>query len=185
MADDSDVEELARLAAAGDAPALDALLRRVRPDVLRRCGTLLMYAADAEEACQDALLQVARGITTFQFRSKFTTWLHVVVSNCARQTYRALRRRAVEQSAVELPGPPPDPRTTSVIAGARIDLLDALDRLEQRAPELVAPFVLRDLSDLEYHEIADQLGLPLPTVKFRIQQARKYVQRHLADTRHL
>ena len=60
-----------------------------------------------------------------------------------------------------------------------------MDRLEQRSPELVAPFVLRDLSDLEYHEIADQLGLPLPTVKFRIHQARKYVQRHLADTRHL
>jgi RNA polymerase sigma-70 factor (ECF subfamily) len=110
--------------------------------------------------------------------------MHVVVSNCTRQTYRSLRRRALEQAAEELPHPP-DPRTTSVIAGARIDLLDALDRLEQRNPELVAPFVLRDLSDLEYHEIAEQLNLPLSTIKFRIQEARKYVQRQLADSRHI
>lgn len=77
------------------------------------------------------------------------------------------------------------PKSYSVIAGARIDLFDALDRLEQRNPELVAPFVLRDLSDLEYHEIAEQLGLPLSTIKFRIQEARRYLQHQLGDSRHL
>jgi RNA polymerase sigma factor (sigma-70 family) len=184
VGDDSEVEELARSAAEGDRAALDRLLRRIRPDVLRRCGTMLGYPADAEEACQDALLQIARGIGTFQFRSKFTTWQHVVVSNCALQTYRTLRRRAMEHSAAELPSRP-NPRTTSVIAGARIDLFDALDRLEQRSPELVAPFVLRDLSDLEYNEIVAELGLPLSTIKFRIREARKFIQAQLAETRHL
>jgi RNA polymerase sigma factor (sigma-70 family) len=177
----SDIEELATRAATGDAHALDTLLRRIRPLVLRRCAGVLMYQADAEEACQDALLQVARHIGDFAGRSRFTTWLHVVVTNCARQTYRTLKRRAAEQMVDEFPTQPLDPRTTSVIAGARIDLLEALDRLEQRTPELVAAFVLRDLADLEYDEIARQTGMPTSTVRFRIQEARKFVRRYLID----
>jgi len=181
--DDLSLDDLAGLAAGGDSRALDALLARIHPEVLGRCGALLLYRADAEDACQETLLQVARNISTFEQRSKFTTWLYAVAANCARQTYRSLKRRAAEQSYGELPAQPPDPRTTSVIAGARLDLLEALERLEHRQPELVAPFVLRDLSDLEYAEIGRQLGLPVTTVKFRIHQARKFVQQHLAEPR--
>jgi RNA polymerase sigma-70 factor (ECF subfamily) len=153
--DDSgdNVNDLAAQAAAGDRAALDLLLRRIRPAVLRRCGSMLLYRADAEEACQDALLQVARAIHTFEGRSAFTTWLHVVVTNCVRETYRALRRRAADPAPAEILEQRPDPRTTSVIAGARIDLLDA----------------------------AQRLGVPVSTARFRIHEARKFVRRHLTD----
>lgn len=111
-----DVETLATHAANGDHAALDALLREIQPEVLRRCGRLLPYRQDAEEACQDALMQVARNITGFAGRSKFSTWLYPVVSNCARQTYRVLKRRGAEQSWTVAPEIA-DARTTSVIAG--------------------------------------------------------------------
>jgi RNA polymerase sigma factor (sigma-70 family) len=71
-----------------DAAALDALLAEIRPPVLRRCARLLPCYQDAEEACQDALLQVALTIGRFEGRSLFSTWLYVVVANSARQTYR-------------------------------------------------------------------------------------------------
>ncbi|MEV5503552.1 hypothetical protein AB0M50_49925, partial [Nonomuraea fuscirosea] len=32
----------------------------------------------------------------------FSTWLHIVTANCARTTYRTLKRRAAEQSSDEL-----------------------------------------------------------------------------------
>jgi RNA polymerase sigma-70 factor (ECF subfamily) len=67
-----------------------------------------------------------------------------------------------------------------VIAGARIDLLDTLEKLEQQSPELVQPFVLRDIWDLEYATISEQLGIPVSTVRFRIHEARKFIRVRLS-----
>lgn len=172
---DDEVEALARQAADGDSAALDALLRAIQPRVLRACGAFLPCRQDAEEACQDVLVSVAKNITRFEGRSRFSTWLREVTANSARSTYRSLKRRAttvLPADAVDRP----DPRTTSVIAGSRLDLLEALDRLERDHPVLVTAFVLRDLCDLEYTEIARRLDLPLGTVKARIHHARAAIR---------
>ncbi|MFG3120419.1 RNA polymerase sigma factor [Streptomyces sp. NPDC048208] len=175
VADATTAEELARLAAAGDRAALDRLLTVLRPEVVRRCGRFLPCREDAEEAAQDVLLQVARHIGGFEGRSRFSTWLYTVVANCCRQKYRELKRRAAEQPAVEVPEPA-DPRTTSVIAGSRIDLLEALDQLEREHPHLVAPLVYRDLCQLDYAEAAERAGIPLGTLKSRLHEARRRVR---------
>lgn len=170
-----ELDRLARLAAAGDRGALEDLLAAVEPRVHRICARMLLHPQDAEEASQDALLLVARKIHTFGGRSRFTTWLHAVASNSARSTYRSLRRRAAERATDELPTTA-DPRTTSVIAGSRLDLLDALETLAEQSPELVEPLVLRDVQELDYGEIARLLDLPLGTVKSRIHAARQAVR---------
>jgi RNA polymerase sigma-70 factor (ECF subfamily) len=72
-----------------------------------------------------------------------------------------------------------DPRTTSVIAGSRLDFLDALDRLGAHRPELVTPLVLRDICQLDYDEIATHLAIPNGTVKSRIHDARLHVRASL------
>jgi RNA polymerase sigma-70 factor (ECF subfamily) len=172
---DPTLEELAASAAAGDREALEQLLAEIQPRVRRICGRMLIYPEDAEEATQDALLLVATKIGGFAGRSKFTTWLHAVASNSARSTYRSLKRRAGERLTDELPHVP-DPRTTSVIAGSRLDLLEALDVIAVDHPELVEPLVLRDVQQLDYQEIARLLDIPLGTVKSRIHAARHAVR---------
>lgn len=174
-----DLDELATRAAAGDREALEDLLAAIQPRVKRICGRMLLYPQDAEEAAQDALLLVATKISSFGGRSKFTTWLHVVASNSARSTYRSLKRRAAERSADDMPVLA-DPRTTSVIAGSRLDLLEALEVLGSTHPELVEPLVLRDVQGLPYDEIAQTLEVPLGTIKSRIHQARHAVRPLLA-----
>jgi len=166
-----ELDALALRAAAGDRDALEDLLAAVQPRVRRICGRRLLYPEDAEEAAQDTLLLVATRIGSFGGRSRFTTWLHVVASNSARSTYRSLRRRAAERLVDELPVAA-DPRTTSVIAGSRLDLLDALESIGAEHPELVEPLVLRDVQQLDYAEIARVLDVPLGTVKSRIHHAR-------------
>ncbi|MET7968078.1 RNA polymerase sigma factor [Micromonospora sp. NPDC005305] len=171
-------DELARSAARGDPRALDALLVAVRPEVLRQCARLLPHRQDAEEACQDALLALARGITRFEERSSFHTWLYRLTANRARSTYRVLRRRwQLEAGAVPLPDPP-DPRRTSVVAGTRLDLLDALDAVP---PELAEAVTLRDVLGLSYREIAGLLDLPEGTVKSRLHEARRQVRQRMSD----
>ena len=174
-----DLEELARRSAAGDKEALERLLAEVQPRVRRICGRMLLFPEDAEEAAQDALMLVATRIGTFRGQSLFTTWLHAVASNSARGTYRSLRRRSSEYATDDLPVRA-DPRTTSVIAGSRLDLLDALEDLGKQRPELVEPLVLRDVQHLDYAEIARLLDVPLGTVKSRIHAARQAVRPRLA-----
>lgn len=177
-----DLDLLAARAAAGDREALEELLAEVQPRVRRICGRMLLYPEDADEAAQDALLLVATKIGSFAGRSKFTTWLHAVASNSARGTYRSLKRRAAERLTAEMPLTHADPRTTSVIAGSRLDLLEALEILGVDHPELVEPLVLRDVQELEYAEIARLMDTPLGTVKSRIHAARNVVRPLLAVT---
>ena len=173
--DPDELDALAARAAAGDREALEQVLAAVQPRVRRICGRMLLYPEDAEEAAQDALLLVATKIHTFSGRSRFTTWLHAVASNSARSTYRSLKRRAAERPTDELPTNA-DPRTTSVIAGSRLDLMEALEVLGSEHPELVEPLVLRDVQQLDYNEISSLLAVPLGTVKSRIHSARKAVR---------
>ena len=173
--DDEVLEDLARRAQAGDPAALDELLARIRPLVLGRCRRFLPCVDDAEEAAQDALLTVATKLDQFSGRGSFRGWVVVLTSNTARGTYRSLRSRAAERSHA-LPPETADPRTTSVIAGTRLDLLDALEDLEARSPAVVEPFVLRDLGGLAYDEIAELTGLPLSAVKDRIHRARAHLR---------
>jgi len=173
-----DLEDLAAQAAAGDQSALGELLQAIRPQVQRRVAKFLPFREDAEEAAQDTLMTVVTKIHTFKGTGSFAGWLTVVATNQARQTYRSLKRRSREHSAEVLPEAV-DPRTTSVIAGSRLDLLEALEALESNHPKLVQPLVLRDLGAMSYAEIADELDVPLGTVKARIHQARKQVAEHL------
>lgn len=172
---DDAVEHLAAAAARGEARALDDLLAHVRPDVLRICARFLPCVQDAEEACQDTLLAVARSISTFEGRSAFRTWLYRVAANRSRTTYGLLRRR-FEAEGGALPPEHPDPRRTSVVAGTRLDLLDGLSAIGAQHAEAVA---LRDLAGLAYAEVALVLDVPEGTVKSRIHEGRRRLRDHL------
>ncbi|GIF26512.1 RNA polymerase sigma factor [Paractinoplanes tereljensis] len=168
---------MAREAAAGDPVALNSLLSAIRPETLRLCARFLPNREDAEEACQDALWAVTRGIGDFQGRSTFRTWLYGLTANRARSTYQALRRR--HESGGPLPDPP-DPRRTSVVAGTRLDLLEALDELPAEYAEAAT---LRDVLGLGYGDIATLLDVPVGTVKSRIHEARRRLRLRLSDYR--
>ena len=98
--------------------------------------------------------------------------MHVVAVNGARSTYRRMKNQAQPSSdAAQLEQP--DPRTTSVIAGTRLDLLEAMETIERDHPQFVEPLLLRDVYGMSYEEIAQQVGAPLGTVKAQIHHGRK------------
>lgn len=170
-----DVENLAGIAAGGDLAALNVLLVTVRPEVLRLCSRMLANREDAEEACQDTLLAVARGLPGFEGRSEFRTWLYRLAANRARSAYRRSGARRRTESTDVLPDVV-DLRRTSVVAVTRLDLLDALTHLKRELAEAVT---LRDLVGLHYGEIAVLQQVPVGTVKSRIHQARAQLRERL------
>lgn len=175
------IDALARAAQDGDRDALEALLAEVRPRTLNVCRGVLPYSSDAEDACQEALLNVATKIGSWNGQGRFTTWLHAVAVNAARSTYRRLKNQAIAADPQEHgPLETPDPRTTSVIAGTRLDLLEAMETLEKEHPQFVQPLLLRDVYDLPYEDIARLLDLPLGTVKAQIHHGRRLTRPLLA-----
>jgi RNA polymerase sigma factor (sigma-70 family) len=176
---DEELDQLVRLAQAGDPDALHELLVRLQPFVVRRCSRFLPHRMDAEEAAQDTLLVVSSKIGSYTGRGSFRAWVTVVASNCARTTYRSLKRRS-EVAGAPILVEAADPQTTSVIAGTRLDLLESLDAMTRRYPDLVDVFVLRDVGELSYDQIAAVVDLPLSTVKDRIHRARTFMRAQLA-----
>jgi RNA polymerase sigma-70 factor (ECF subfamily) len=180
--DADEIDDLARRAQAGDRDALEQLLTAVRPRTLAVCRGVLPYSPDAEDACQEALLNVATKLGTWQGNGRFTTWLHVVAVNSARSTYRRMRNQAVAADPTrEGPAQTADPRTTSVIAGTRLDLLEAMEALERDHPQYVEPLLLRDVYGMSYEDIALQVGAPLGTVKAQIHHGRRLVRPMLQE----
>lgn len=171
-----EIDDLARRAQDGDRDALEALLGAVRPRALNVCRGVLPYSADAEDACQEALINISRKIGSWHGNGRFTTWMHAVAVNSARSTYRRLKNQATASGVDVADVDRPDPRTTSVIAGTRLDLLEAMESLERDHPQFVEPLLLRDVYGLPYDEIARMVEAPLGTVKAQIHHGRKLVR---------
>lgn len=178
--DEGRIQRVVAEVVAGDPNAADELVRLISPAVARRCRSILPFPADAAEATQDALMAVLAKVSQYDGRGSFAGWVNVVAANQARMTYRSLKRRALPSEEITGSGPV-DYRRVSVIAGSRVDLLEALDALEQRHPESVEAFLLRDLATLQYAEIAERLEVPLGTVKARIHTARAFMRERLAE----
>ena len=102
MEEESDSELVARCKA--ELPykvdAYRMLLQRYEPVVYRSCLKMLGSVQDAEEACQDAFLQVFHKIHDFEGRSAFKTWLYRIVYNRCMDRRRQLARRNEKESEV-------------------------------------------------------------------------------------
>ena len=171
-------------ARSGDRDALDRLLRRHHERVHAVCRRITGTNGDADDATQEALLRIVRGLDHFDGRSAFTTWIYRIATNAALDELRRRARRPVvlrtedssEDRWDEVSDPISHRRVESVVDAMMIDAALAALPHEHRVA-----VVLRDVADLDYDEIAAILGVPLGTVKSRIARGRMRLVRQLAD----
>src|SRR5438128_10269259 len=146
---------------------------------------------DAEEAVQDAFWSVVRKIDTFRGDSAFGSWVYRIVSNAAYEKVRRRRQAFLEISVDEvLPPFDEDGRHADVLTdwSSRID--DPAVQTELRAvlssavSELPAHYraviVLYDVEGLSMAEVADALGITVPTAKTRAHRARLLLRKRLS-----
>ena len=182
MSTDASDHTLAAAAGAGDRRALEILLARHFDRVHAICRRITGHPEDALDATQEALIAISRGISRYDARAAFTTWLYRVATNAALDEVRRRKRRPAPTDIDSL-NPGPDPAagpggSVESVVAARIDVDAALTTL---APEFRAAVVLRDLCDLDYAEIAEALGVPIGTVRSRIARGRAAIAAELRE----
>lgn len=100
---DADLDDLDTLVAAaqgGDRDALQQVCRRLQDPMYRLALRFTGNPTDAEDAAQEVMIRLITGLSTFEGRSRFTTWAYSVA---VRQLMRT-RRRTAEASVA---GPEP------------------------------------------------------------------------------
>ena len=127
--------------------------------------------ADAQDLVQEVLLRVRRGLATYRPGS-LEAWLSRITTNAFLDETRRRKRRPSEP----LPEDPDrvlaggeDAATALAAATLSDDVQGALRALPD---EYRAAVVLCDVVGLPYSEIADQLGVPVGTVRSRIHRGR-------------
>lgn len=75
-ADAVDFDDLARRAADGDQRALSELLRGLQDPMYRLALRFLGHPHDAQDACQEILVRIMTHLSSFEGRSKLTTWAY-------------------------------------------------------------------------------------------------------------
>ncbi len=77
--------------------AIEALLRRHENAIYRACLSWLRDEDNAQEASQEVLIRVYRGVDGFQGRSNFRTWLYRIIHNacCTAAAHHARHRVCV------------------------------------------------------------------------------------------
>jgi RNA polymerase sigma-70 factor (ECF subfamily) len=169
---------------AGDEDAFDDLVRRHQQRAFNVAFQILRDREDATEVAQDAFVRIYRSVNNFRGECEFTTWLHQIVVNLARNKHRWWKRRG-RQSGVSLDSPVEmrDGEAPMQIAASgdtpdvetvKAEFVELLSRRMEELPcKLREVLVLRNVENLSYEEIATVLDCSIGTVKSRIARARE------------
>lgn len=172
--------ELILHVARGDAEAFDELYRRFSRPVLGLAQRLLGDHGRAEDAAQETFASVWRSARSFRpDRGTGSAWLFTVARNSiidrARQRLDVPIEPPTEEMAVE-PGPAEEAEAGWVAWRVHA----ALERLPEREREVLELAYWRGLSQTE---IAEQLDIPLGTVKTRTRSALSRMAAMLEEVR--
>lgn len=173
----------------GDREAFGRLVRRHHRRVYAAALHILGNHSDADDATQESFVRAFKGLSTFDGRAEFSTWLYRITVNTALNALRVGKRVAtLEQrggdEAAHVGGTPEalgqptsDPAAR---AGRTAEVARVLEAISQLSASLRVTLVLATIEDLPYKQIAEILEIPEGTVAWRVNEARRLLRQRLA-----
>jgi RNA polymerase sigma-70 factor, ECF subfamily len=174
----------------GDRDAFGRLVRRHQRRVYATILHILGSHSDADDATQETFVRAYRGLSTFDGRSDFFTWLYRIAVNTALNTLRGGKRGAAlaEKSGTEaahVGGRPEalgqtaaDPESRALDASEFARVLGAIADL---SATLRVTLVLATIEELPHKQIAELLEIPEGTVAWRVNEARRLLRLRMAE----
>lgn len=168
-------------AQAGDRAALEFILHSVQQDVYGVALRFLRHPQDAEDATQEILIRVMRGLGGFRGDSSFRTWVYRIACN----KLLTLRKQRMEQDSIsfeefgeDLVSGLSDASLSveytideallleEVKIGCTLAMLMCLDRSHRLA------YIMGDIVELDHHEAAEVLEIAPAAYRKRLSRAR-------------
>lgn len=180
------IDTLIQRCLAGDQAAWEQIVRQHWRKVFNIAYKFTGRHDLAEDLTQDVFVKIFKSLDTFDRRANFQTWLVSVSRNLCIDHYRSVRK---ERETIDRDVDPGDlaPVSNTVSPLAALEHLDRRSLLQramrQLAPTLREAVKMRDLQEMSYQEIADQLKLPEGTVKSRINRGRTELARQISRIR--
>lgn len=162
--------ELIKRVQAGDQNAFGELIEMYTDLVGRVSRVLVADKFLAEDAVQEAWLDVWRNLARFRPDRPFRPWLLTIVANRCRKNARRIKASNVSLDT----SPLQELQASNDLEAAVLEAIDfveikvALSRLRLEQQQVLA---LRYFAQLELDEIAHLTNTPLGTVKSRIHRA--------------
>ena len=174
----------------GDVGAYRVLVERHHAPVYRFCLRALRSPEAAADAAQEVFLRVVKNAPTWERKAKFTTWLYTMARNFCIDEARKGRFRKTESlnEKANKDDDGGDERLDRVVSEVpqqdrladntrlRRVIDDAVKELPDEQREV---FLLREMSGLQFKDIADLTGVGENTVKSRMRYALAALQKHL------
>jgi RNA polymerase sigma-70 factor (ECF subfamily) len=168
--------ELFRLVQKGDMVAFSELVNRYRHRLMNVIGRMLASQEEAEDIVQESFLRVYQHRESFDFKHCFSTWLYTIALNLARNELRKKKKYKfvdifdMQNKEVETAVEPKIPSNLGPSLEAAIAALP--DKYK-------TAFLMRDIEEMPYEEVARALSVPLGTVKSRVNRARSILREKL------
>jgi RNA polymerase sigma factor (sigma-70 family) len=151
----------------------------LRPTLMRLSKRFTQNREESSDLVQDTLLRALTHKEKFRENTNLQGWLFTIMRNTFINDYRknqhvqVMRDHTPQLYRLNVP----DPHTFSS-PERKCEWHDLWKNINALKGEFVIPFKLHT-SGYKYHEIAEQLNLPIGTVKNRIFHARKEIQKRL------
>ncbi len=183
-------EELMLLVQEGRNQAYDVLVGRYKNRLYTYLFRLLGNESEAEEFAQEAFVKAFIHAEKYRTVARFSTWLYTIATNLVRNRVRNVKRRPGmvslwsedahgedEGKWLELRDDSQRPDYNMERRNMNEVIQDAIEKI----PAKYRPaFVLREINELSYEEIAATTGLKLGTVRSRINRARAHFKKLVA-----
>ena len=171
--------ELVEGCRSGSTPAFEKLYALQGARMKSVAFNILRNTHDAEDAVQNAFLNIYRNARGFRGKSAFSTWTFRILINTCRDLMRT-RTRCNPEVAYELADTAtgriePVPRTDHPL---RLALESSLQKLSERRRVV---FLLFEVEGFRHREIAEILRIPEGTSKTLLFEAKRELQRLLWD----
>lgn len=169
--------------------AATALYNENHRQVARAINSYAKAGIDLEEIVQHAFVKAFRTLEQspeeggFRGDSKFSTYLHTIATNLAKNAYKRGNPLKLEELTEEHADSVADPQARTPLQELQNKALAArMQRAIDRLPdEFRDTFVMKELEGLSNQEIAAKLGVPEGTIASRLSRATQRLQRDLRE----
>ena len=171
----------------GNSDAYNEIVHRYKDKLVNFVYRYTGNYDDCEDIAQDTLIKVYTSKHLYKEIAKFSTWIYTIAINLAKT--KVIKKQKMKTFSLSDAYDDEDKDfdisdeafTPDVNANAKFlsqHIQNALSRINDNYRELV---IMRDIEDLSYEEIVEITGLPMGTVKSRINRGREKLQELLKD----